>query len=118
MSPKALPPERYDLDLGDDHYLSFVSWKPDYLPANVALYGEPLPNVEKAGCSIWHLSEKDENWHSGFVTFDVPETKKMELGKKTNKWQVESWEPLTLSPSILCSCGDHGFVREGKWVKA
>lgn len=25
---------------------------------------------------------------------------------------------LTLSPSLLCGCGDHGFVREGKWVPA
>ena len=33
-------------------------------------------------------------------------------------WTVERWQPLTISPSILCSCGDHGFIREGKWVKA
>ena len=34
-------------------------------------------------------------------------------------WQVDSWDPLTLSPSVLCrSCGNHGFVREGKWVPA
>lgn len=26
---------------------------------------------------------------------------------------------LTLSPSLLCgTCGDHGFVRDGKWVPA
>lgn len=112
---KSLPPERYDLDLGNDHYLTYVSWKPDYLPANVAIFGDPLPDVEKAGASIWHLSEGTENWHSGFVTFDIPETKKM---GKVNMWKVESWDPLTLSPSILCSCGDHGYIREGKWVRA
>jgi len=34
-------------------------------------------------------------------------------------WQLVSEEPLTLSPSLLCSaCGDHGFVREGRWVQA
>lgn len=28
-------------------------------------------------------------------------------------------EPLTLSPSLLCkTCGDHGFIRGGKWVAA
>mgnify|MGYP001586948463 CR=1 FL=1 len=27
-------------------------------------------------------------------------------------------EFVTLSPSVLCGCGDHGFVREGKWVPA
>lgn len=34
-------------------------------------------------------------------------------------WTVESLEPLTLSPSILCRrCGNHGYVRAGKWVPA
>jgi hypothetical protein len=34
-------------------------------------------------------------------------------------WVVESREPLTLSPSILClTCGFHGFIRGGKWVPA
>lgn len=35
------------------------------------------------------------------------------------KWKVESVSPLTLSPSILCrTCGNHGFIRQGKWVFA
>lgn len=33
-------------------------------------------------------------------------------------WTLESKEPLTVSPSVLCSCGHHGFVRDGKWVSA
>lgn len=32
-------------------------------------------------------------------------------------WTVESWDPLTLSPSILCrTCGLHGYIRGGKWI--
>jgi hypothetical protein len=32
-------------------------------------------------------------------------------------WTIESEEPLTLSPSLLCTaCGDHGWVRGGVWV--
>jgi len=32
-------------------------------------------------------------------------------------WTVESEQPLTLSPSLLCrTCGHHGFIRDGKWV--
>lgn len=27
-------------------------------------------------------------------------------------------ERLTLSPSLLCSCGDHGFIRSGRWERA
>ena len=26
-----------------------------------------------------------------------------------------SLEPLTLSPSVLCQCGAHGYIRNGQW---
>lgn len=36
-----------------------------------------------------------------------------------NGWTVESVDPLTISPSILCgSCGLHGLWRDGRWVPA
>jgi len=34
------------------------------------------------------------------------------------RWQVEQWEPLTISPSIRCDCGWHGFIRDGRWIPA
>jgi len=34
-------------------------------------------------------------------------------------WTVESLQPLTLSPSLLCrKCGHHGFIKNGAWVPA
>ncbi len=33
-------------------------------------------------------------------------------------WRVVSEEPITLEPSLLCHCGFHGWVREGKWQPA
>lgn len=34
-------------------------------------------------------------------------------------WKVEQANPLTISPSVLCrSCGNHGFIRNGRWVPA
>jgi hypothetical protein len=34
-------------------------------------------------------------------------------------WQVEQWDPLTLSPSLLCrECQHHGWIRAGRWVPA
>jgi len=46
--------------------------------------------------------------------FDVPET---QVYADRPKWQVESWNPLTLSQSLLCTvCGNHGFIRDGQWV--
>lgn len=36
-----------------------------------------------------------------------------------SKHTVESEEPLTISPSILCPrCNLHGFICEGRWVEA
>ena len=36
-----------------------------------------------------------------------------------NGWDVVSLEPLTLSPSLLCTaCGHHGWIRNGQWVSA
>lgn len=33
--------------------------------------------------------------------------------------RIESDDPLTVSPSILCpDCGTHGFIRNGRWVEA
>ena len=34
-------------------------------------------------------------------------------------WELLSVDPITISPSVLCRvCGDHGFIQNGKWVKA
>jgi hypothetical protein len=61
-----------------------------------------------------HLG-KDGKSCMGFVAFDTPEAREVTT-EQAPKWQVESWDPLTLSPSLLCrSCGNHGFIRNGKW---
>jgi hypothetical protein len=50
---------------------------------------------------------------AGSVTFDLPGA-----DPKRARWQLLSLEPLHVEPSILCSCGRHGFVRNGKWEEA
>lgn len=54
----------------------------------------------------------------GAVRFDTPEAH--DAYKLPGPfWQVVSWEPLHIEPSVLCRiCGHHGFIREGKWVPA
>lgn len=48
----------------------------------------------------------------GSVPFDVPQN----ADRAGDKWQVESYDPLTLSPSIAChTCPHHGYIRNGKW---
>jgi hypothetical protein len=48
----------------------------------------------------------------GTLWFNVPEA------PEGPKWDVIKRSPLTLTPSIACSCGMHGFVTDGKWVDA
>ncbi len=52
----------------------------------------------------------------GSVLFDLPQNADF---PDHAKWQVISEEPLTLSPSLLCTiCGAHGWIRDGAWVSA
>jgi hypothetical protein len=114
--PKHKAPER--VDLGHDHFLTYFRWAPDDLPANRERYGIPLPRVEKAGAQIYHpnLKQPGTECASG-INFDIPEMQGIFEGR--TMWQVQSWDPLTINPSLLClTCGDHGFIREGKWVPA
>lgn len=50
------------------------------------------------------------------IIFDLPwNHTEQHAGKKT--WKVESWEPLTLAPSLGCAaCGLHGWIRDGSWI--
>ena len=93
---------RIDLDLGDDHTLQFWSW-----------YGEP--KGQRSGAIVTH-KKPDGTWCQGSISFDVPASRERASGRPS--WTVHSWEPLTLAPSLVCHCGDHGFIREGRWVRA
>lgn len=105
------------MDLGHGHTGSWVSWAPD---RNLNPQYQGLPDVERYGLLIKHATP-DGNPCVGSVAFDTEEIRAINekiMTRKQALWQVESWAPLTLSPSILCSCGDHGYVRDGRWVPA
>jgi hypothetical protein len=108
------------LDLGHQHFLTFVEWHPDDLPANRKLYkvpkSKPMPHIKKAGATVYHPNLKQPGTECIVgVTFEIPPM----ITQPGRGWKVESFEPLTLSPSLLCTvCGDHGFIRDGKWVPA
>lgn len=102
------------LDLGLDHVLEFYSWSPDMaLADNASRYAAiaHLLPVDKYGAFVHH-KKADGSSCSGSIVFDS------EAARFNGRegWQVESWEPLTVSPSLLCSCGDHGYIRNGVWV--
>jgi hypothetical protein len=81
-------------------------------------HGVTLIPMVYEGQVVGLIEEHDDNAGarcSGYVRLRIP------LNDTTTRpsWAVESEEPLTLSPSVLCTtCGHHGFIREGKWVPA
>lgn len=71
-----------------------------------------------AGIIVYHPLRPDDRvcvWRGecvGSVTFDLL----VNAGDTVPKWQVLKLDPLTLSPSLACHCGDHGFIRDGRWT--
>lgn len=104
---------RIDLDLGHDHGLQFYGWHPD---RDINPQFDGIPDIERVGAIVWHIPPgmDAEHEHAGSITFEGHATP----GHTGPTWTVESEDPLTISPSILCSCGDHGFIKEGRWVPA
>jgi len=101
------------LDLGCGHVIQIAVWDPDLeLNPELVHLRDQLP-APVTGIVTHRLP--DGGTCSGAVTFDSPLARGFFPGPF---WTVESWEPLTLSPSLLCHCGDHGHIREGKWVPA
>ncbi len=88
------------LDLGHGVALQFTSWG----------------DHDRVGYLLDH-TKPDGSVCEGGGLFDLPGVREAFPGRAV--WTVESWEPLTLSPSLLCSaCGHHGFVRDGHWIPA
>ena len=66
---------------------------------------------EIEGCRILHPkgsnatdSYPNSNWCVGSIDF--------------TRWTLHSLEPLHVEPSILCICGSHGYIRNGKWIES
>lgn len=92
-----------ELDLGDGHKIVFATYEGEIAGGNV----KHPPVAGKCSGDGW-VAFEGRAWARGFA------------GKEGfQAWKVESEEPLTLSPSILCrACGDHGHIRNGKWERA
>jgi hypothetical protein len=105
------------LDLGSGHVLTFHAWSPDRA-LNPQFEG--IPDVERYGATISHRTPDGRECMGG-VTFAGASQRALDSrpgARAQATWTVESWEPLTLSPSILCHCGDHGYIRDGRWISA
>lgn len=110
-------------DIGHGHRIKFYSWSPD---RELNPQYADMPDIEKAGLLDEHFDARcvepnDPNGrHAGSVMFDLPEVRRAFGDRERPYWQVESLdiETLTISPSLLCGCGDHGFIRGGRWIPA
>jgi hypothetical protein len=101
-----------EIDIGHGHFIKYFGWHPD---RDINPQYDGIPDIEKVCVNVRH-SAPDGSKCISSANFDTPEIRKL-FGDHV--WKVESWEPLTLSPSLLCMrCGDHGFIRDGKWIKA
>lgn len=91
-----------EIDLGDGHRMIFSEYN-----------GE-----KRVGANILHPPVAGKCDGNGWVAFEG-RSWAAAFEHKIDTWKVESEEPFTISPSVLCrACGDHGFVRNGKWVRA
>lgn len=86
--------------------------------------------MERAGAIVGHVRPDDGAYCEGAIIFDSSTMRRLNPARP--RWQVLSWEPLTLTPSLLCKarrfgpdgpipgteCGDHGFIRGGRWERA
>jgi hypothetical protein len=89
--------------LDDDHAVTWIQWPGESEPHGGILWHRKPDSAWPWCCGSWYLRQP---MHNG-KTFreDVP------------IWTMTSKDPLTLSPSFLCHCGHHGFIREGRWVQ-
>ncbi len=101
-SNDGLGPGADTVDLGDGHTLTFASYKGEKRVGASIAHKRP----DGSDCDGW-ISFAGRAWANSFAPGAIA------------TWTVECDDPLTLSPSVLCrGCGDHGFVRGGKWVRA
>lgn len=93
-----------DLEIGSEHYVWF-GHSPDW-PEQCECGGEHCENFEATYIWIAHPHAQ-----TGEPCIGACNT-------RPGGWTLVSKDPLTLTPSVACSCGDHGFVTDGKWVRA
>lgn len=99
------------LDIGDGHTLRKIGWRPD---RKLNPQYEGMPDIEWLGVLVDHTGVGGEPC-VGLVTFDLPGVREV-VGPDRPLWTVESFDPLTTTPSVLCRiCGDHGYITNGEW---
>lgn len=107
------------VDLGHGHSyritVGSVGSFPELFPETTYMDGRG-ESVTVVGIIESH-ARPDGELCEGYVSFCRP-LRPSEVEVRRPVWSVESLDPLTISPSVLCGCGAHGFIRQGRWVPA
>lgn len=82
--------------LGHDHYYQLVT----------------SPKGDSYVGAVVSHKLADDSTCEGAIWWDERHSPRGEM------WTLNSLDPLNVSPSLLCHCGDHGFIQHGKWVPA
>jgi hypothetical protein len=91
------------IDLGDNHTIEFTSYKGD----------------NRSGAIVTHLTPEGKLCESSIPFRDHAWALEFKSKLLEHSWELVSDNPVTLAPSLACrACGDHGFIRNGKWEKA
>lgn len=107
------------LELGHGHVLHWLSWSPDDA-LNPQYADRPILGPgERFGARLEH-SSPDGKPCDGSIVFNTELFRYLvaKFNHRDVAWNVLSWKPLTIAPSVLCKCGDHGFIVDGRWVVA
>lgn len=101
-TPAGVPSgDTHDLDLGDGHWIDWSYYKDECCGGIIT----HTTAATGSGFCAGAFTIRGSKWD-----LDYP-------GRASWKFN-EVFAAPTLEPSFLCHCGDHGFVREGRWVKA
>ena len=87
-----------DLWLDENHCIEFTKLRDDVFPCGAILWHRKPYNALSA-TSGW--CARGFQWRGPGI-----------------HWELHSLSPLHVEPSIRCSCGEHGFIRDDKWVPA
>lgn len=111
------------IDLGEGHAYKFTEWAPDFsIPANAEQYAHLAHLIRTqpiVGAIVRHQCKTETGVHEGSIFFKTELTAAGPF-KNDALWDVRSWTPLHVEPSLQshCPCKDHGFIRAGRWVRA
>jgi hypothetical protein len=90
-------PDKPTIDLGHDVRVHFTTWH----------------EHDPVGLIVYHPSARDGKPCVGSILFDLEGV--AAAFPNSARWTVHSLDPLHVEPSLLCSCGHHGWIRAGRW---